>query len=144
MTHEHHDHDHDHGPRHFFGVIPVFLVDDVAATAEYYRDVLGFGVDFLYADPPTYGSVSRDDAIIHLSKSNPPGRRNGVGYAGPGNGTDVYIVVSDIDELYEEIKGHGATVLIEPDTYDYGMREFKVEDANGYQLMFGEDVGETV
>ena len=149
MAHEHehhdhepdheHDHAHEYGPRHFFGVIPVFLVDDVAAASEYYRDVLGFEVDFLYEDPPTYASVSRDDAIINFSKSNPPGRRNGVAYTGPGNGTDVYIVVSDIDEVYEEMKGHGVSVLIEPDSYDYGMREFKIEDLNGYQLIFGEE-----
>jgi uncharacterized glyoxalase superfamily protein PhnB len=138
--HDHDHHDHDHGPRHFFGVVPVFLVDDVLATVEYYRDVLGFEVNFLYEEPPTYASVSRDDAILNFSRSNPPGRRNGVAMAGPGNGTDVYIVVSDIEELYEELVAHGVQVLIEPDSYDYGMREFKIADLNGYQIIFGEEV----
>jgi uncharacterized glyoxalase superfamily protein PhnB len=143
--HDHHDHDHDHvhaGDRHFFGVIPVFLVDDVTMTAEFYRDVLGFEVDFVYGDPVIYASVSRDDAIINFSRSDPPGRRNGVAVAGPGNGTDVYIVVSDIDDLYDELKLHGAKVLMEPDTYDYGMREFKIEDVNGYHILFGEETEE--
>lgn len=154
MVHEHehdpdheHDHEHvreDHAPRHFFGVVPVFLVDDVEATVTYYRDALGFEVNFLYPDAsgPTYASVSRDDAIISFSMSQPPGRRNGVANAGPGNGTDVYIVVSDIDELHEELLAHGVRVLQAPDSYDYGMREFKVEDLNGYQIIFGEETDE--
>jgi uncharacterized glyoxalase superfamily protein PhnB len=143
VTHEH-DHDHEHedvGPRHFFGVIPVFLVDDVAQTVDFYAQVLGFEVNFLYDEPPTYASVSRDDAVINFSKSNPPGRRNGMAAAGEGNGTDVYIVVSDIDDIYAELKDK-VNVLLEPDSYDYGMREFKIEDPNGYHLLFGQEVEE--
>ena len=152
MTHEHHDHDdeghgghdheHDHdiGPRHFFGVVPVLLVDDVLSAVEYYRDALGFEADFLYDNPPTYASVSRNDTIINFSQSQPPGRRNGVKQAGPGSGTDLYIVVSDVDDVYQEFKLTGVSILIEPDNTDYGMREFKIEDINGYQIIFGEEV----
>jgi uncharacterized glyoxalase superfamily protein PhnB len=142
MTHEHdheHDHSHEHEPRYFFGVIPVLLVDDVVASAEYYRDVLGFDVDFIYGDPPAYASVSRNDAIINLSKSEPPGRRNSVAAAGPGNGVDIYIVVSDVDEVFEELRSHGARVLVEPVSLAYGMREFHVEDPNGYRLALAEE-----
>jgi uncharacterized glyoxalase superfamily protein PhnB len=148
MTHHHDDdepdeHEHHHepaGPRHFFGVVPVLLVDDVVETVEYYRDVLGFEADFLYGQPPTYASVSRNDAIINFSLSVPPGRRNGVSQAGPGNGTDLYIVVSDVDDVYQELAANGVYVLGVPADYDYGMREFKIEDMNGYQIIFGEEV----
>jgi uncharacterized glyoxalase superfamily protein PhnB len=145
VTHEHehqHAHGHEHepvGPRHFFGVVPVFLVDDVAATAQFYRDVFGFDIDFLYGEPPAYASVNRDDAVLNFIRSEPPGRRNSVAAAGVGNGSDAYIVVSDIDDLFEELSAHGARVLMPPDSFDYGMREFKVEDLNGYQLIFGEE-----
>lgn len=141
MTQEHdHDHEHSHGgERHFFGVLPVFLVDDVVATAEYYRDVLGFEVDFIYGEPPTYASVSRDDAIINFTKSEPPGRRNSISTAAPGNGVDAYIVVSDIDDLYEELTHHGAKVLAAPESHDYGMREFQIEDPNAYRITLAEE-----
>jgi uncharacterized glyoxalase superfamily protein PhnB len=140
MTHDHnHDHDHEHGPRYFFGVIPVFLVDDVSRTAEYYRDVFGFEVDFLYGDPATYASVSRDDAIINFTRSEPVGRRNSVSSAGTGNGVDAYLVVSDVDDVCEEMKAHGAKILVEPASHDYGMREFHVEDNNGYRLAIAEE-----
>jgi uncharacterized glyoxalase superfamily protein PhnB len=142
--HEHDEHDHDHddlevGPRHFFGVLPVFLVDDVVQTVEHYRDVMGFEVDFLYGTPPTYASVSRDDAIINFTLSNPPGRRNSVRTAGLGNGVDAYMVVSDIDEVYEELREHGANVVVPIASQEYGMREFHIEDLNNYRIAIAEE-----
>ena len=138
MTHEH---EHEHaGERHFFGVIPVFLVDDVVETVEYYRDVLGFEVDFVYGEPAIYGSVSRDDAIINFSRSEPPGRHNGVTSATTGNGVDAYVVVSDVDDLYEELKHHGASIVVELESHEYGMREFQIEDCNRYRLALAEEI----
>jgi catechol 2,3-dioxygenase-like lactoylglutathione lyase family enzyme len=141
MTHEHdHEHDHDHhhdvGPRHFFATTPVLLVDDVKAAAEYYRDVLGFELAF---ETPTYASVFRDEASMHFNQSNPPGGRNSAASAG-ARGVDVYIGVTDVDALYEELKGRGAKTLSEPTTWPYGMREFVFEDLYGYRIILGEAV----
>jgi uncharacterized glyoxalase superfamily protein PhnB len=141
--HDHEEHDHDEdlevGPRHFFGVLPVFLVDDVVQTVEYYRDVMGFEVDFLYGTPPTYASVSRDDAIINFTLSDPPGRRNSISNAGIGNGVDAYMVVSDVDEVYEELREHGANVVVPIASQEYGMREFHIEDLNSYRIAIAEE-----
>lgn len=148
MTHLHdHDHDHEHehfeaGPRHFFGVIPVFLVDDVVEAVEYYRDVLGFEADFLYGTPPHYASVSRDDAILNFALSDPPGRRNNAISSGPGNGVDAYIVVADVDDVYDELVAAGATVVLPLETMDYGMREFHIEDLNNYRIAIAEESDE--
>jgi uncharacterized glyoxalase superfamily protein PhnB len=46
--------------------VPVLCVRDVEASARFFRDRLGFNVDFLHGDPPFYGSVSRDGAVVHL------------------------------------------------------------------------------
>ncbi len=132
--HDEHDHDHEIGPRHFFGVLPVFLVDDVLKAVEYYRDVLGFEVDFLYGTPPYYASVSRDDAIFNFNLSEPAGRRNNIASAGPGNGVDAYVVVSDVDEVYEEMRESGANVVFPIESLEYGMREFHIEDLNNYRI----------
>jgi uncharacterized glyoxalase superfamily protein PhnB len=129
------DHVHGAGPRrHFFVALTNFLVDDVLRTAEYYRDVLGFEIEFVYGDPPFFGSVSRDDAVINFSLSEPPGRRNSVASAGPGNGVDATIVVTDVDEICEELQGRGANIIKAPESMDYGMREGHIEDMNGYRL----------
>ena len=129
------DHVHSAGPRrHFFVALTNFLVDDVLKTAEYYRDVLGFEIEFVYGDPPFFGSVSRDDAVINFSLSDPPGRRNSVASAGPGNGVDATIVVTDVDEICEDLKQRGANIIQAPESMDYGMRESQIEDMNGYRL----------
>jgi len=135
-----HVHDPDDGPKAFYGAVPVFLVDDVVPTVEYYRDRLGFEVDFVYGDPPNYGSVSRGGAVFNFAKSEPPGRRNSVLRAGPGTGVDAYVVVRDIDEIFEELKERGAQMRTSPASHDYGMREFKIEDTNGYIIVFAEEI----
>ena len=142
MADDDHNHDDDVGHRHFFGVLPVFLVDDIVQTVEYYRDVLGFEVDFLYGTPPAYASVSRDDAIINFSRSEPSGRRNSITSAGAGNGTDAYIVVSDVDDVFDEIKSHGGTIVTNIVAQEYGMREFQIEDCNQYRLALAEETDE--
>jgi len=136
MTHEH-EHEHDHGPRHFHGVVPVFLVDDVAAAAEYYRDVLGFEVDFLWGDDVTYGRVVRDDAVIDFVRSEPPGARNSIAAAGSSHGTDAVIVVSDVEEVYVELQEKGAKVIERLAPREYGMLDCMIEDLNGYRLTIG-------
>ena len=46
--------------------IPILFVRDVPASAAFFRDKLGFGIDFLHGDPPFYGAVSRGAACLHL------------------------------------------------------------------------------
>ena len=38
---------------------PVLYVYDVAKTASYYEEKLGFTIDFLFGDPPVHAGVSR-------------------------------------------------------------------------------------
>ncbi len=145
---EQHEHDHDHhhhgrGPGEFLGVVPVFLVDDVAATAQYYRDVLGFEVEFLYPDEePTYSRVIRGDVVIDFTLSDPPGGRNSVQSSGSQRGTDIVIVVSEVEDVYSDMQEHGANVLERLDARESGMLDFTIEDPNGYRLTIGGDLDE--
>ncbi len=50
----------------FKSVVPILFVRDVTQSANYFRDKLGFAIDFLYGAPPFYGSVSRDGVCLHL------------------------------------------------------------------------------
>ena len=81
---------------------PQFVVPDVVRTAEYYRDELGFTILGYFADPPVFAMVERDDVEIHFGKADSENiQRNET--VRKGLGTDVYIWVSDIDELFEEL-----------------------------------------
>jgi catechol 2,3-dioxygenase-like lactoylglutathione lyase family enzyme len=124
----------------------VFLVDDVAATAQYYRDVLGFDVDFLWGDEASYGRVARDDAVIDLVRSEPPGGRNSIAAAGVERGADALIIVSDVEDVYIELQEKGVNVVVPLAAREYGMLDCMIEDINGYRLTIGgvldEDDGE--
>ena len=65
------------GRRHqLHGVQPVLPVSDVAASAEFFRRILGFEIDFLEGDPPIHGRVKvvgdwGHPIYIHLSLAEP-------------------------------------------------------------------------
>lgn len=134
----------ENGAQHhrFYGVVPVFLVDDVAAAAEYYRDVLGFGLDFIWGDGPDYGRVMRDDVVIDFMRSDPPGRRNSISSAGATQGADAVILVEDVEDVYIEIQEKGANVIERLAPREYGMLDCMIEDLNGYRLAIGGDMDE--
>ena len=48
------------------GALPVVFVSNVQTSAAFFRDKLGFAIDFLHGNPPFYASVSRDAARLHL------------------------------------------------------------------------------
>src|SRR5439155_1543022 len=53
-----------HGTAHLQAIAPQLLVDDLDAAIAYYRDRLGFAVDFVYDS--FYAGVSRGGVLIHL------------------------------------------------------------------------------
>jgi uncharacterized glyoxalase superfamily protein PhnB len=42
------------------------FVANIKASCDFYTQELGFAVDFVYRDPPYYGQVSRDRALLAL------------------------------------------------------------------------------
>jgi hypothetical protein len=47
-------------------VAPYFIVDDVFATANFYRDNLGFRYERFWGDPPCFCMVKRNGIVIML------------------------------------------------------------------------------
>ena len=125
-------------PAQFQFAAPVFLVDDVVQTADWYRDFMGFRIRFASADHG-FGIVDRDNIEVHLMRASTPGARNSV-TAIKENGGDLYVFVRDADELYEEYKAKGVEMLEDPADQFYGMRDFRVRDLNGYVIGFGHSV----
>ena len=107
----------------------VFVVQDVLRSVEHYRDALGFRAEFTHGAPPLYAGVERDGVLIHLQAASDTKRQ-------PGHGV-VYIFVTGLDGLYQELKSRGARTLQEPTDYPYGMRDFDITDLDGNRLCFG-------
>ena len=53
-----------------------------------------------------------------------------------------YVVVDDVDGLYERIRASGATLADRPTDTDYGSREFQLRDPEGNRWSFGTYRGE--
>jgi predicted enzyme related to lactoylglutathione lyase len=113
-------------PRQFVQGAPVLHVPDVAGTAAFYRDVLGFTWDF---GDDTYAVVWRDNSAIHFAR----------GETGP-RGIHLFQWVEDVDAYYKEIVDRGARVPKEPADQPYGIREFALSDVNGVDVVFGQEL----
>jgi len=119
------------------GIAPQFVVPDVVKTAEFYRDKLGFELLGFFADPPVYAMVRRDSAEIHFGKAD-SGKIQTNEAVRRGLGTDAYIFVTDVNELYREFKERGDEITEGPVKRVYECTEITVKDCNGFQLVFGE------
>jgi RimJ/RimL family protein N-acetyltransferase/uncharacterized glyoxalase superfamily protein PhnB len=121
-----------------YALEPVLPVRSVAETSAFYRDVLGFAVEFLYGDPPTHAGVflgewTNQGARIQFSQveSDEP-----ITHAGW-----LYLFVSgDIDGLYARLQANGVQIVEEIASEPWGMREFTIADCNGHQLRFGQKI----
>ena len=120
----------------FKRVAPQIVVPDVVTTAEWYRDKLGFTVLGYFADPPVYAMVERDDVEIHFGKADEGAQVQVNETLRKGLGNDLYIWVSDIDVLYQELLGRGVDVVEGPVKRIYESTEVVIRDCNGFQLVF--------
>jgi catechol 2,3-dioxygenase-like lactoylglutathione lyase family enzyme len=107
--------------------LPELPVDDAAAAVRYYRDVLGFTVNYEQED---LGVLDRDDIRVLLLLRTP--EHSGIGSA--------YIYVRDVDALHRELVQSGADVQGEPVSQPWGLREFVVRDIARNRLTFGQPI----
>jgi hypothetical protein len=116
----------------------------VVATANFYRDKLGFLYDHFHGETPSFTIVHRSCAAIMLRSVGSPGfvRPNQVPDAPGDFAWDAYIWVENVDGLFEEFRRNGVTVARDICDQEYGCREFDILDPNGYRICFGEDLGE--
>jgi predicted enzyme related to lactoylglutathione lyase len=124
-----------------WSVAPYFIVDDVVATANDYRDKLGFRYDRFWGEPPEFCMVCRNGVVIMLKQLETAGVMRPNRLADPEGGAwDAYIWIDNANALASEFRSRG--VKIERDVRDqhYGCRDFDVEDCNGYRLCFGQDL----
>jgi uncharacterized glyoxalase superfamily protein PhnB len=115
-------------------IIPILFVRDVSASAAFFREKLGFGIDFLYGTPPFYGSVSRDKARLHLRFVEQPN------FAELAAREDSLILatveVSDVQGLFEEFKERGVAFAQTPTKQPWGGTDFHVRDPDGNVISF--------
>jgi uncharacterized glyoxalase superfamily protein PhnB len=115
-------------------ISPQFLVDDLGAAVSYYRDKLGFTLEFTYES--FYASVSRDGLSIHLKHA--PKVAEDRAHRREHEHLDAYVVVKGVRELHDELQARGARITRPIGERPWGFVDFYVEDADGYILCFSE------
>ncbi|MFG3518858.1 glyoxalase superfamily protein [Nocardia nova] len=116
----------------FAAPIPVLRIYDVGLAYEFYRDFLGFTVDWEHrfgANFPLYAQVSRAAARLHLSEHHGDGTPGSV----------VWIAVDDIDAWQSELAA-AEYRFAKPGRPDDGPggRGFAVTDPFGNILRFAQ------
>jgi catechol 2,3-dioxygenase-like lactoylglutathione lyase family enzyme len=122
------------GIRKLTGIAPQFLVDDLDAAIAYYRERLGFELDFCYQS--FYASVSRDGFAIHLKCA--PKTAADRAHRKQHEHLDVYIGAVGVASLHDELQSRGAMITKPLGERPWACRDFYVEDPDGYILCFSE------
>ena len=123
------------------GSAPILLVTDVEAAANYYRDKVGFRYDRLWGDPPGFCILGRDG--FHLMLARVEDRSAIVPhYKVVEKMWNIYFWVDDVEGLYEELQRRGAVIDYTLCDQPYGCREFGVQDLDGYDIAFGQNIDE--
>jgi uncharacterized glyoxalase superfamily protein PhnB len=117
---------------------PTLAVRNMKETIEFYKNSLGFkmGMVFPGANNPEYADLSKDGMVLMFI----PVKNLGIGSEEKlGIGVNLYMQIDgDIDDYYDELKKRGVKIAVEIKDEPYGIRDFTVEDVNGYQLTFNQ------
>src|SRR5690242_21767943 len=90
---------------------PLFLVDDVVASANYYRDKLGFQYERFWGEPPCFCMVQRNGIVIMLKQLEHKGLMRPNRTVDPEEAPwDAYIWIENADALNAEFKSKGVTI----------------------------------
>jgi uncharacterized glyoxalase superfamily protein PhnB len=117
---------------------PALAVRNMKETIEFYKNSLGFKTVMVRPDAnnPEYAELSKDGIVLMfiLAKDCQIGNEEKLGV-----GVNLYMQIDgDIDEYYRGLKKRGVKITVDIADEPYGIRDFTVEDINGYQLTFNQ------
>jgi hypothetical protein len=114
-------------------LVPALLVGDMRGPLAFYHE-LGFVLTGCYPDQstPTWAEVKRDSVVLQFHTAPP----HGTPPAPVCSGT-FYIYPESVSALAEELWCR-VEFAWGPEVMGYGMREFAVQDPNGYFIAFTE------
>lgn len=117
---------------------PLLHVPDIEATIRYYRDVLGFTVDYLLPDETgriVHAELNWRGAAIMLA---PVEQLSAAARSLLGAGVVLYLTDpdGDLDAHYTAVQARGGQIVEAIADQEWGHRTFTVRDPDGYRLTF--------
>lgn len=112
----------------------VLAVTSLEASLAFYTEKLGFALESSYGDPMYVASVRRDQAqsVSLLCMRSAIVCNNSI--------ATLVFRCQGVDELCSEFQSKGVAIDEEVGNKEYGMREFRIKDPDGYLLYFQEPI----
>ncbi|MHB1313430.1 MAG: VOC family protein [Gemmatimonadaceae bacterium] len=118
------------------GTRHILAVRNLRTATEYFMNVLGFSRDFGDGSDG-WSWLSRDDFRVGLGECRDAVPAHTLG----DHSYFVYVSVTNVDDLYTELTGRGASIVAPPQTKPWGMREFALHTPEGHRMTFGAEAG---
>ncbi|MDQ8153801.1 MAG: VOC family protein [Gemmatimonadota bacterium] len=110
----------------------VLAVRDLARSARFYIEVLGFVEDPIQA--PGWRFLSKDACALMLGEC-----RDEVPASETGNHAwFLHLLVDDVDAYYRDVVARGAATIDAPADRAYGLREFVLQTPDGHRMVVGQ------
>jgi len=131
----------------FADVTPNLVVADVARSLAFYRDVLGFTLvaSVPEASPYVFAWVRRDNVNVFLNSAESVKEHATIASRAIGGTNTLFIVLEaatvgdGVDAMFAAV-GERAKVFMPLKDQFYGMREFGIEDPDGYAIFFAQEL----
>ncbi len=117
------------------GALPVVFVSNVQTSAAFFRDKLGFAIDFIHGQPPFYASARRGAARLHLRFVHEPVITVQVREREKGL-LSAFLDVDNIKALFVEYKTAGVDFVQPLRKEPWGASAFTVLDPDGNWICF--------
>ena len=130
-------------------VTPNLIVSNMDRSIAFYRDVLGFSVTTTVPDVPpfVFAWMQRDQVKVFLNAIEGVQHDLPALAQRPVGGTATLFILLEasspaegVDAMFEAVNGKATLVMPLKDQF-YGMREFGVEDPDGYVIFFAQRIG---
>jgi uncharacterized glyoxalase superfamily protein PhnB len=117
------------------GVIPVLVYPDVRQAVAWLQSAFGFTERVRIGESHRSQLSAGDGAVIVADVRHDQ--------RGPRDGEVTHLVMvrlDDVDGQCERARAHGARIVSEPTTYEYGERQCTVDDHAGHRWTFSQTV----
>lgn len=114
----------------FRDAFAILQVADVAASLRFYRDELGFRIEYAFPDEeePQFVALEIEGGKLALGQAR--------GAVESGSAA-VWLYTDDVDAAFAELRQAGAPVVAEPEDQPWGERVAAVADPDGYTVYLG-------
>jgi len=127
-------------------IVPELGISDIKKSLHFYVDILGFSIKYSRPEDNFAYLVFEDNELM-LEQNN--GNWSVGELIQPfGRGINLEIEVSNLDLILDKIRTHNVNLFKEPfkssykaENKAYNVKEFLVQDPDGYLLRFSEELG---